>query len=231
MASAINEIGSQIIQKAFSGILWFGVAFVLISVVGFIFWWFYVYQRKFNIKVKVISERANDKNVIIFDKAAILRDKKDGSSYFRLWGLKLELPSPSFNVLQTEGNRDYLELYRTSQNSIYFLTPTKIDKTKVYQHDGKTILLASQRSNRVNPDMEFWQIKRKNLNNKMFDTEKLWMKLLPFIPQIIGGVLVIFTLYILMTHLPSILSELTTLTQEMRSLKGASVVKTLLPLI
>ena len=194
-------------------------------------WWFLVYQKKFSIKVKVISERANDKNVIIFDKAAILKDRKDGSTYFKLWNLKLELPAPSFNVLQTAGKGDYLELYRTSQNSIYFLTPSKIDKTKTYQHDGKTILLASQRTNKINPDMEFWQVKRKSMNKKMFDTESMFMKLIPYIPQIIGGVIMIFTLYILMSHLPTILTELTSLVKEMKSLKGASVVKTILSII
>ncbi len=170
-----------------------------------------IYKRKFNIKVKIISERANDKNRIIFDQAAILRDRKDGSHYFKLWKLGLELPSPKFSVLQSAGRFDYLELYRTSENTIYFLAPPAIDKKRVIGVDGREYLIASQTSKQINPDMEFWAIKRKGMNKKMFDPEKLWMKMLMFLPQLMVGVLSIFVLYILMSYLPEILSELSEL--------------------
>ena len=211
MASVITEVGSQFMDKAFSGILWIGIAFIVLGVLGFVMYWFLIYKRKFNIKVKVISERANDKNRIIFDQAAILKDRKDGSHYFKLWILGLELPSPKFSVLQSAGRFDYLELYRTSENTIYFLAPPAIDKKRVIGVDGREYLIASQVSKQINPDMEFWAIKRKGMNKKMFDPEKLWMKVLMFLPQLMVGVLSIFVLYILMSYLPDILRELSEL--------------------
>jgi len=216
MASVINEVGSKFIDQAFSGILWIGIAFIVLGVMGFVMYWFLIYKRKFNIKVKVISERANDKNMIIFDQAAILKDRTNGSHYFKLWNLKFELPSPKFSVLQSAGKFDYLELYRTSEDTIYFLAPPAIDKKRVINQDGKEYLIASQISKQINPDMEFWAIKRKGMNKKMFDPEKLWMKILMFLPQLMVGVLSIFVLYILMSYLPEILSQLNDLAKTIK---------------
>jgi len=226
MASVINEVGSQFVERAFSGILWMGIAFIIIAVLGFVMYWFLIYKRKFNIKVKIISERSNDKNRIIFDQAAILKDKKDGSHYFKLWDLRLELPSPRFNVLQGAGRFNYLELYRTSENTIYFLSQPSIDKKKAVGIDGKTYLIASQSSKQINPDMEFWAIKRKGMNKKMFDPEKIWMKVLMFLPQIMVATLSIFVLYILMSYLPDVLSELSKLAETMNSNRGVAAITT-----
>ena len=55
MANIITEVGSQLVGKIFGGILWFGIGFIIFSVAGFCMWWFLVYQKKFSIKVKVIS--------------------------------------------------------------------------------------------------------------------------------------------------------------------------------
>ena len=143
--------------------------------------------------------------------------------FFRIWGVKLDLPAPRFNVLQSTSSGDYLELYRTSENRIYYLTPSIIDKTKIIQTDGKTYAIASQKNLQMNPDMEFWAARRMEENKKMFDTESIFMKLLPYIPAILGGMVTIFILYILLDHLPGILTQLTELVREMRSLKGADV--------
>ena len=72
----------------------FGIAVILMGVVGFLSWWFLIYKKKFNILVKVTSERAGDRNKIIFDKAAILIDRKTKTKFFRVWGLKVDLPIP-----------------------------------------------------------------------------------------------------------------------------------------
>jgi len=226
MASVITEVGSQFMERAFSGILWMGIAFLIISVLGFTMYWFLIHKRKFNIKVKIISERANDKNRIIFDQAAILKDRKDGSHYFKLWNLGLELPSPKFSVLQSAGRFDYLELYRTSENTIYFLAPPTIDKKRVIGVDGHEYLIASQISKQINPDMEFWAIKRKGMNKKMFDPEKLWMKVLMFLPQIMVATLSIFVLYILMSYLPEVLRELSELAKTINPGRAVADVTT-----
>jgi len=226
MASVINEVGSQFVERAFSGILWMGIAFLIIGVLGFLMYWFLIYKRKFNIKVKIISERANDKNRIIFDYAAILKDRNDGSHYFKLWNLGLELPSPRFNVLQSAGKFDYLELYRTSENTIYFLSPPSIDKKKAIGVDGTNYLIASQTSKQINPDMEFWAIKRKGMNKKMFDPEKIWMKILMFLPQMMVATISIFVLYILMSYLPDVLSSLSELAKTINPPRAIAEVTT-----
>ncbi len=222
-SGVVSEVGGELVERIFSGLLWFGIAIILIGVVGFLIWWFIIYRRKFNIKVKITSERAGDRNKIIFDKAAILRDRKDRSMFFRIWGIKLDLPAPKFNVLQSTSEGDYLELYRTSENRIYYLTPSIIDKRKIIGADGKDYAIASQVNKQINPDMDFWAARRMSENKKMFDTESIFMKLLPYIPAILGGMITIFILYILLDHLPGILSQLTELVREMKSLKGADI--------
>ncbi len=221
--SIMSTVGGQVTEKIFSGILWFGIAILIIGIVGFLGWFFLVHKRRFNILVKVTSERANDKNRIIFDKAAILVDRKDKSKYFRLWDLKLDLPSPKFNVLQSASSGDYLELYRTSEDTIYYLTPSVVDKTKIIKGDGKIYSLASQRNRQIDPDMAFWGIRRMMENKSMFDTESILMKLLPFLPQILGGMFMIFILYIFLDHLPGILSQIATLSKDLGCRGGATI--------
>lgn len=222
--NALTEAGGQFIQTIFSGILWFGLAIIVIGVIGFVGWWFLIYKRKFNIIVKIVSERAGDKNRVMFDKAAILKDRKDGSYYFRLWGIKKDLPSPKFNVLQSSLSGDYLELFRTAENTFYFLTPPIIRKGEIIKEDGKKYLIGTQENTKIDPNMEFWSVKRKTSNKSMFDKEKIWMKILPYLPQIFGGIITIFVLYILMSYLPNILSELKSLVTELNVYRSADVV-------
>lgn len=220
----LAEVGGNLFGQIFSGILWVGVAFIIIAILVSLIWWFAVYKKKFNIEVKIISERAEDKNRVLFDKAAILTSKKDGAKYFKLWQTKIELPAPRFNILQSAGSKDYLELYRTAEDIFYFLTPPKIDKRYVIRGDGRLYPMASQNVKQIDPDMAFWATKRKGMNKGLFDMEKLWMKILPYIPHIIAGVLVIFVLYILMSYLPEILSQLNSLAATMNEANRATIV-------
>jgi len=222
-----QEVGKGLMEKIFSGIIWMLVAFLIAGTIGGLIW-YVMYRKKFNIKVKITSERAGDRNRIIFDKAAILTDRKDKSKYFRIWGVKLDLPAPKFNVLQDTSSGDYIELYRTSQNTIYYLTPSIIDKTKIIKGDGKVYLIANQKNMQMDTDMDFWGARRLQENKKMFDTESMFMKLLPYLPAIMGGFITIFILYILLDHLPGILNTLSELVRELKSLKGAEVTTGLL---
>jgi len=123
-----GEVAEQFSTRIFSGILWFGLAFLVVAILGGVMWYFIVYRRKFDILVKIISERAQDKDSIIFDKAAILKERKTGTKYFKLWSLKIELPTPPFNILQRTSKGDYLELRRTAEDKWYFLYPPQISK-------------------------------------------------------------------------------------------------------
>ena len=51
-------------------------------------WYFFVHKKKFDIRIKLISERANGEVMEIFDRAAILNESKEGTPYLRVWGLK-----------------------------------------------------------------------------------------------------------------------------------------------
>ncbi len=222
--SLLGEVGSQFAARLFSGVIWFTVGLMIFLVLVFFMWWFLIYKKKFNIKVKINSERAGDRNQIIFDRAAILRDRKDGTKYFRLWSTKIDLPAPKFNVLQSTSEGDYIELYRTSENTIYFLTPSIVDKKKVIKADGKIYLIASQTNRQIDPDMDFWGARRMQENKSIFDHDSVLMKLLPYLPVIMGGMITIFVLYILLDNLPQILAQLTSLVKELQVLKGADII-------
>ena len=137
----VGQVAGQLGGKMFSSILWLGTALIVgLFVVGLMYY-FLIYRRKFDIRVKVISERAGDKNKVFFDKAAIITERQSKTKFFRIWGLKVDLPVPKFNVIQSVGEGrgvvDYLELYRKSEEDFYFLTPSKISGTQIIKADGK----------------------------------------------------------------------------------------------
>jgi hypothetical protein len=222
-ANPFGAMGSELYGKIFGSVLYVGLAVLFIGVLGFIMWWFIVYRRRFDIEVKIISKRAGGRNRTLFDKAAILYDKSSKTKYFRLWELKRDLPIPKFDVLQSDGKRDHLELYRKSEDDFYFLTPPRIDNERIIKSDGKLYGIAQQEHKQIDTDIAYWNTKRKDFNKTMFDTESMLMKFIPYLPQVIGGVIMIFTLYILMDHLPQILSQLKELTAELNSAKTAEI--------
>ena len=219
-----SAVGSELVSKALGSILWVGIAFILICAVSFTLYFFFVYRKKFDIEVKIQSNRSEDKDSIIFDKAAILKDRKTQTPYFKIWGLKREFTVPKFNVLQRTNRGDYIEMYRNGEEEFYFLTPPKVSKTSIINEDGILVAIANQEQTLVDPGMAFWAQKRKGQNKKLFSVEQWYMKLLPFIPHIIGGVLMIFVLYILMDHLPAILSQLSELVRQMNAMQRAEVI-------
>lgn len=232
MASEVfQQVGSQLVSKVFSGLLWFGLGIIIVGVIGFLVWWFLVYRKKFSISVKVISQRAGDRDYIIYDTAAILTDRKTKTKYFRLWKTKIDLPAPNFNVLQTTSKGDALEIYRTSEDNFSFLTPAIIDKKQIVKADGKLYSIASQKQKMVEADIAFWMAKRMDQNKRLFDTESFFMKLLPYIPQILGGILIVFTLYILLNYLPQVLAELKELAATLNSYKASTTIEIVLGLL
>ncbi len=226
-----QDVGGQLFERVFSGILWFGLFILLAGVLAFMIWWFLIYRKKFNISVKIISARAGDRDYIIYDTAAILTDRKTRTKFFRLWKSKVDLPAPNFNVLQTTSKGDALEIYRTSEDNFTFLTSPIIDKQQIIKSDGKLYSIAAQKQKMLDGDISFWMAKRKGQNKKLFDTESMFMKLLPYIPQIIGSVLIIFTLYILLNYLPEVLAELRELAATLNSYKASTTIEIILGLL
>ena len=220
----LGEIGGKFVEKLFSGIIWLAIGIIIAGIVGGLVWYFIIYKRKFDIHVKVTSERAGDKSKIIFDKAAIIEDRKTKTKFFKLWKLRKELPVPKFNVLQISDEGDYIELYRTGEDKIYFLPPSTISKTKIVKEDGRIYGIAEQESIKMDIDLDYWAAKRKLDNKTMFDMDSLFMKLLPYMPAIFSGVLMMFILYILLDHLPGILSQLQELYKLQTNVCKAAVV-------
>lgn len=222
--SIFSTVGGELVSKVLGSILYFGLAIILVAVLAGIVYYFLVYRKKFDIRVKIISNRAYERNAVLFDKAAIIYGFKDKLPYFRIWGLKRDFPVPSYDVLQKTNEGDYLEIYRDGENDFYFLTPSKIVKTQVIRADGKVIGMAEHRQNLIDSEMAYWNLQRKKDNKKMFDTEGWLMKLIPFLPQIFGGVIMIFVLYILMDNLPSILEQLRQLAETINQQTAAQIV-------
>jgi len=218
-----GDITGQLTSKIFGSILWFGLAFILIGIVGGLMYYFLIYKKKFNIRIKIISNRAEEKHSILFDKAAILTDRKTKTPYLRLWFMKRDFRVPKYNIIQSADIGDYIEMFRKSEDEFYFLTPSVINRKRIIKGDGKLYAVGDQEQIMVDPDMSFWSVKRKTLNKKMFDTESLMMKLLPYVPIIISGIVIIFILYILLDHLPGILSELKDLVAAMKNLQTAQI--------
>jgi len=219
-----NQVGSKLVDKIFGSVLWFGIGAIIVIAVVFTMWFFLIYKKKFDIIVKIISNRAGESNQTILDQAAILRDWKEKTPYFRVWGLKRDFPVPKYDVLQSTNKGDYLEIYRKGEEEFYFLKPSKIDKLQIIKSNGEVVALGEQTQIMVDPEMAFWAQKRKSMNKKMFDTENLLMKILPYIPHIMGGVILIFILYILMDHLPGILSQLEELARTINQAQQAQVI-------
>lgn len=216
---SVNEVLSNI----FSGAAGFSanilIGFVVIVVVAGLLFYFLIYRRKYDILVKVTSERAED-NRIFFDKGAIIKDKK-GNKYFRLLATRVELPVPPFKVLTSTNRGDLLELWRKSEDEFVFLTKANIDKTKVIRADGKLYPIASTEQKHIEGDI-YWMTKRREDNKKLLDPESLLMKLLTWAPQILSSIFLLIILFIFMDKLPTLVNELVELTRELRQLKGVA---------
>lgn len=211
-----SKIGGQLVEKIFSSILWFGLALVVVAVVIFVMWYFVYYKRKFDILVKIRSQRADGFSTY-FDKAAILYDKKARNKYLRLRDTKVDLPLPNFNLIDKTNWGDYLEIWRKSEEEFIFLMPSEINKTQVLRQDGILYPIAQTEQKQVEGDVSYWNVKRKDKHKSLFDTESMLMKLLPYIPLVVGGAFMIFMLYILLDTLPGLIGELAELAKTLRS--------------
>lgn len=216
------EAGSRMIQGVLGGTTWVVVLILVVGVVGGIVYYFVGYRRKFDILVKIISERASDPR-IFFDKGAILIDRKKGTKYLKLLSTKVELNVPPFKIIEATNKGDYIELWRKSQDEFVYLTKPIIDKTKVIRADGRLYPVSTPLQRHHEGDL-YWVIKRKEDNKQLLTAEALWAKLLAWAPQIIGGIIVMLMLWITLSKLPGLIDQLTTLTREITSLKGADII-------
>ena len=78
-----SAMSGQIVSTIFTGVIYF-IAVIVIGG-GILGIFLYIkWRRQYDIEVKIKSTRAEDKHSVIFDRASIIRDRKDGTRYFRL---------------------------------------------------------------------------------------------------------------------------------------------------
>lgn len=224
---ALSKEGfSQVAGNLVSGLLNISSK-VIIGVMAFLIaggfiYYFVIYRRQFNIKVKVVSERASDPN-IMFDKAAMLKDRKTGTKFIRLLNLKVELPVPPFKIMEKTNEGDYIEIYRVSEDEFRYLTRPRIDRERIIKADGKVYPVNTMKQRQMEGDL-YWISKRREENKKLLDPDTIWAKLLAWAPQIVSSVFLLIILWIFMDKLPGLINNLVELTKEMKSLKGATVI-------
>lgn len=188
---------------------------------------FYVrYLRQFDIKVEIISTRANiggtDQHKIIFDKAGYLYDKKDKHYYFRLKEMKVDLPVPPFNVLIPTDKGNMIKIWQKSINEYVFLLPDRIRHDIIIKQDGKGYAASNLELNQIDGDVAFWNTKRKSTNKSIFNPESTLMKLLPFIVPVLMFILVIFLTWIVVKKFDVLADVATQLNSAAQAISGAT---------
>lgn len=218
MAEGINEIVSTWGSNLVSGSAWviIGLA-VFFGVLGLMYYVFF-YRKRFNIFVKINSQRAGDAKTI-WDYAAILTKNK--KKYFKLLKMGIEIEVPPFKVMQATNKGDYLELWRKSEDEFVFISPARLDKEWVVRADGKSYPMGQTKQRHFESDLE-WIARRREETKKILDPETIWMKLLEFAPQIVSSVFLFIILWIFMEKLPPLISQLTELAKTLNGIYGTT---------
>lgn len=196
--------------------------FIFSLVVGG-FYYFFVYKKRHDIMVKIVSKRHEDDRVF-FDKGAITKDMKDKSKYLHLWNLNVELELPPFKVFQKTNKGDYVEILRKSEDDFKFLTPPKIDSEKYVGKDGKLHLFSSQKQREIESDT-YWILSRKQKNKSIINPQNILMKLLEYAPQIISMTFSFFMLWIIFDKAPEIIGSLNELAKSIAAAQTPTVIQ------
>jgi hypothetical protein len=212
-ANPVAAIGGKLVDTLLSSLVLIVLGIVIIGFIGGLTYYFFYYRRQFNIMVKIRSQRASDPK-IIFDKGAILTDRKTKVKYFKLLNTKVELPAPPFMILENTNWGDYLEIWRKSEDDFAYLTKARIDNERMVHMDGKSYPVAGQVQRQIEQDY-FWIVRRKEENKKLIDPDTFWSKLLAWTPQIVSGFLTLMIIYIVWDKLPGLLQQLTELAKSL----------------
>ena len=220
MANPIVDTVSGYLPNIFNitFLVLFGLV-ILGAVIGIIYY-FVIYPRKFNITVKINSDRSNEQS-ILWDKAGILYDRANKSKYFKLLKGKFELEAPPFRILQSTNKGDYLELWRKSEDEFAFLTKPKIDKEWIVRADGKLYPIARMKQRQVEADW-YWIAKRKQEDRGWISPEGFFTKFVQMLPIIIPSVFMLIILFVFLDRLPGILASLADLIEKANKLYGVA---------
>lgn len=219
-ASTISGSLGNVFGSIASGTIW--TVIILISlglVIGLFF--FMRYRKKFDIKVEVLSQRADGTFSIYYDSGAILKDYKTGDRFIRLYSTKVELPVPPFTVMEKTNDGDLIRIWRKSETEFVYITKPHINKQTIIKQDGRFFTVAEQEYYQVEGDIAYWNTKRKQAHKDILAKNSLLSKIMEWMPQIIGGLFVVIILYILLNSLPELLSKLSELADKLNVINTA----------
>jgi len=227
MADPFGAIGSQLVGGLTSAAVWIVLGLFLCGLIGWAMWYFVFYRKSFDIDVIIRSERSGEGYKVIRDKAAIKKVKsgKKRVEVLRLWKTKKDLPVPPFKILEQARHGDFLEIYRRGEHEFRYLLPPVISKKILTENEhGEFIALSETEQQQIDMQLLDWILNRLERDEKLFSTEGVLSKILPLLPQIVGGMIMIFLLYIVFDKLPGLITQLTELARELRTLKGAEII-------
>lgn len=216
----LQGITGNIFGSIFNVTIMAVLGLIVLGMVGALMYYFFIYKKKFDIQVKIISDRANEPH-IVFDKAGILYDRKNKTNYFKLWKLKKELETPPFNILQKTNKGDFIELYRTGENQFVFLTRPKIDKEWIVKANGKKFPMAKMIHKQIESDF-YWQLKRSQEDKSWISPDSFLSKIIQMLPILIPGVLMIVIFLFFLNALPEILNSLSAVIDKLNTLEGVA---------
>jgi len=222
MADEVDNITSSL-QNIFGGLM--GgmtvgiIVLVVLAIIG-VAVWFIKYRRQFDIRIEILSSRRDNTFSVFEDKAAILKDKKTGHRYLRLWSTKVELPLPPFDVMEKTNKGDLIRIWRKTNDEFVFITKPAINKTRVLRQDGRYYQVAEQEYQQLEGDIAFWNLKRKQNNRDIFSNEGILAKVLLWMPQIMSAVFVVLILYILLNSLPTLIEQLIRLADRLGTIQA-----------
>jgi len=225
----ISETVSGIFSGTVSLVVWTLVGVIALSIIIGIVYYFGIYRKKFDILIKIISERAEDDNRVFFDSGAIFDDKKNATQYLKLLKLRVELPLPKFNVFYNTNKGDYIEILRKSERDFRFLTPPSIDKEYILKSSGKLFPIAETTQREIENDIS-WIINRQKTNKKIIDPESLLMRLLAYAPQILGAALTVIIVIYVFKLMPDMLNAMRGFAETIKQSQETTVIGGLIPL-
>lgn len=196
------------------------VVLVILGIIGGLVW-FINYRRKFDIQIEILSARSDNTFSTFYDKAAILRERKTGAKYLRLWKTKVELPVPPFNIMEKTNTGDLVRVWRKTNDEFVYITRPSINKTQVLKQDGRYYQIAGEEYQQLEGDIAFWNLKRKQANRDIFSNESILSKLMLWMPQILSAVFLIIMIYILLNSLPVLIAEVTRLADSLGTIQAA----------
>jgi hypothetical protein len=225
MTDPVSIISTGLFSNALSAVIsLLGILLIAGAIIGAA--WYVKYIRQFDIKVEIISTRANiggiDQYKIIFDKGGIIYDKTDKIYYFRIKGMKIDLPSPPFNVLIPTDKGNMVKIWQKSAEEFVFLLPDKVGGVVIRQ-DGREYSSAELKTKQVEGDVAYWNILRKEKNKGLFNPESILMRLLPFIVPMLMFVLVIFLSWMVIKNFEVLKDVANSLLETAKVLKGQTI--------